>query len=104
MDYDVVAAAAASPWPLPPPPVHRPPVRRAAGPAAVDATSAERPLAAVPAPRHVQYSFHEDLRVLIIRVVDDQTGDLVREYPARQVLDLVADVMTRMRAREMRDN
>lgn len=48
----------------------------------------------------VQVTFHDDLRMLVTRLVDDRTGDVVSEYPPEQVLDVVADLIARIRSRE----
>lgn len=106
MDFDVLAAAAAAvpvPWPAPPAPAPA----RATAPAdvAVPSIGAVQPMTPValtppPPPRRVELSFHEDLRVLITKVIDEQTGDTVVQTPARQVLDMVADVMAQIRTRE----
>jgi hypothetical protein len=82
------------------PPAVRPAGHTPADAAAVAPTASPSGAPSPVIPRRVELTFHEDLRVLMTKVIDAQTGDLVREYPARQVLDVVADVMARMRARE----
>jgi hypothetical protein len=55
-----------------------------------------------PRARRVELRFHEDLRALMTKVIDEVTGDVVTEFPDEQVLDVVADVLRRMRLQEER--
>ena len=97
MEIDAVATATVRA----PRPIERELVTRPEKPAEVGfKPKEERAVLLTPHPRRVELSYHEDLKVLMTRVVDVQTGALVREYPIRQVLDMVADVMARIRARE----
>lgn len=96
MEFDVLAAPAAIPLPRIAP-IEGATLATPASVAPPDVRAVE-PAAAIP--HQVRLSFHEDLHVLMTRVIDSQTGDVVREFPTRQVLDMVADVMKRMRARE----
>ena len=65
-------------------------------------TTTDHPPPRTPAPRasRVEVSFHEDLRALMTRVLDSQTGEVLSEYPAKQVLDTVADLLRAISARE----
>ena len=103
MDFDVLAAVtAAVPAPRPPGAPVRDTPTVAGTPSAVDPANrvTHTPVAPPPPPRRVELSFHEDLRVLITKVIDQQTGDTVIQTPARQVLDMVADLMKQIRTNE----
>ena len=39
---------------------------------------------------HAEYEIHEKLKDVMIRIVDDVTGEVVQELPPKKVLDMVA--------------
>jgi flagellar protein FlaG len=39
---------------------------------------------------HLQYEKHDVLNQMIIKVIDDETSEVIREIPSRKVLDMVA--------------
>ena len=69
-------------------------------PVAVEPAADPPPRTAATRAHRVEVSFHDDLRAIMTRVLDSQTGELLSEYPAKQVLDTVADLLRTIRARE----
>lgn len=43
--------------------------------------------------RRFQYSVHEKTHEIMIKVVDDATGEVIREIPPKKILDMVANMM-----------
>ena len=39
---------------------------------------------------HAEYSVHDKLKDIMIKIVDDKTGDVIQELPPKKVLDMVA--------------
>jgi len=39
---------------------------------------------------HAEYSVHDKLNDIMIKIVDDKTGDVIQELPPKKVLDMVA--------------
>lgn len=102
MDFDVLAVTAVRAAPPPPvAPADRTTAGRPAGqPPATPATPIPTTAPADLSSRRVELSFHEDLRVLITKVINEDTGRVIAQVPADQVLDLVADLMAQIRATE----
>lgn len=58
-----------------------------------------KPLLDGEVPAELRVSIHEELRELMVRVVNAQ-GDVVRELPPEKVLDMVAEIVTKAREHE----
>lgn len=43
-------------------------------------------------PVHAEYSVHKDLKVVMIKIVDNNTKDVVMEIPPEKILDMVASL------------
>lgn len=43
-------------------------------------------------PVHAEYSVHKDLKVVMIKIVDDNTKDVIMEIPSEKILDMVASM------------
>ncbi len=41
---------------------------------------------------HAEYSIHEDLRSVMIKIVDDATKEVILEIPPKKILDMVASM------------
>lgn len=41
---------------------------------------------------HAEYSVHEDLRSVMIKIVDDSTKEVILEIPPKKILDMVASM------------
>lgn len=41
---------------------------------------------------HAEYSFHKDLGDLMIKIVDDNTKEVIMELPSEKILDMVASM------------
>jgi len=41
---------------------------------------------------HAEYSYHEDLGTLMIKIIKDETEEVVLEVPPENILDLVANI------------
>lgn len=39
---------------------------------------------------HAEYEVHEKLNDIMIKIVDDKTGDVIKEIPPKKILDMVA--------------
>jgi len=39
---------------------------------------------------HAEYSIHDKLKDVMIKIVDDKTGEVIQELPPKKVLDMVA--------------
>lgn len=39
---------------------------------------------------HAEYQVHDKLNDVMIKIVDDKTGDVIREIPPKKILDMVA--------------
>lgn len=39
---------------------------------------------------HAEYSFHKDLGDLMIKIVDDNTKEVIMELPSEKILDMIA--------------
>lgn len=42
--------------------------------------------------RHLEFSFDEGARMNVVRVVDTQTNDLVRQFPSEEVVEIAKDL------------
>ncbi len=42
---------------------------------------------------HAEYSYHEDLKTMMVKVIDDKTKDVILEIPPKKILDMVASMM-----------
>jgi len=42
------------------------------------------------AKRHFEYSVHDQTNTFVVRVIDSETDELIREIPPERLLDLVA--------------
>jgi len=42
------------------------------------------------AKRHFEYSMHDETNTFVVRVIDSETDELIREIPPERILDLVA--------------
>lgn len=42
---------------------------------------------------HAEYERHDKFNDLIIKIVDDKTGEVIQELPPRKILDMVAKMM-----------
>jgi flagellar protein FlaG len=43
---------------------------------------------------HAEYEYHDKLRNdLMIKIIDDKTGDVIREVPPKKILDMVAKML-----------
>jgi flagellar protein FlaG len=42
---------------------------------------------------HAEYEVHEKLNDIMIKIVDDKTGDVIQELPPKKILDMVAKMM-----------
>ncbi|MDG5471613.1 flagellar protein FlaG [Jeotgalibacillus sp. ET6] len=49
-------------------------------------------LAASPTPTHIKFEFHEGLKEYYVTVVDEMTKEIVREIPAKRMLDMHASM------------
>ena len=43
-------------------------------------------------PVHAEYSVHKDLKVIMIKIVDDNTKEVIMEIPPQKILDMVASM------------
>lgn len=43
-------------------------------------------------PVHAEYSVHKDLKVVMIKIVDDNTKDVIMEIPSEKILDMIASM------------
>ncbi|NSB12947.1 flagellar protein FlaG [Clostridium beijerinckii] len=43
-------------------------------------------------PVHAEYSVHKDLNVIMIKIVDDTTKQVIMEIPSEKILDMVASM------------
>lgn len=43
-------------------------------------------------PVHAEYSVHKDLKVIMIKIVDDNTKQVIMEIPPQKILDMVASM------------
>jgi uncharacterized FlaG/YvyC family protein len=89
-------------------------VARTAGPALASKAPAEPVLAAAPsmvseaalrqgvdrmnqavkkADENLQFSVHQETNRIVVKLVDAQTDEVLREFPSEKFLDLVADLM-----------
>ncbi|SFC60581.1 flagellar protein FlaG [Clostridium uliginosum] len=41
---------------------------------------------------HTEYSVHKDLGTIMIKIVDDNTKDIIMEVPSEKILDMVASM------------
>ena len=41
---------------------------------------------------HAEYSVHEDLNAIMIKIVDDNTKEVIMEIPPEKILDMVASI------------
>lgn len=39
---------------------------------------------------HAEYAFHDKLKDVMIKIVDDKTGAVVSEIPSKKILDMIA--------------
>lgn len=39
---------------------------------------------------HVEYEFHDKLKQLMIKIIDDDTKEVIQELPPKKILDMVA--------------
>jgi len=39
---------------------------------------------------HAEYAVHDKLKDIMIKIVDDDTGDVIQELPPKKILDMVA--------------
>ena len=45
------------------------------------------------ADRRFEYSFHDKTNEVIVKVIDSETNEVIREIPPKKILDLVASLM-----------
>lgn len=43
--------------------------------------------------RHFEYSVHKATKEIVIKVVDSETNEVIREIPPEKILDLIANLM-----------
>ena len=43
--------------------------------------------------RRFEYSFHDKTNEVIVKVIDSETNEVIREIPPKKILDLVASLM-----------
>lgn len=43
--------------------------------------------------RRFEYSVHEKTHGIMIKVIDERTGDVIREIPPKKILDMIANMM-----------
>ncbi|MGG7147219.1 flagellar protein FlaG [Clostridium butyricum] len=41
---------------------------------------------------HAEYSVHEDFRTIMIKIIDDNTKEVILEIPPKKILDMVASI------------
>lgn len=41
---------------------------------------------------HAEYSKHEDFGILMIKIIDDETNEVILEIPPKKILDMVASM------------
>ncbi|MBO1685813.1 flagellar protein FlaG [Clostridium butyricum] len=41
---------------------------------------------------HAEYSVHEDFRTVMIKIIDDETKEVILEIPPKKILDMVASM------------
>lgn len=41
---------------------------------------------------HAEYSVHEDFRTIMIKIIDDNTKEVILEIPPKKVLDMIASI------------
>lgn len=41
---------------------------------------------------HAEYSFHKELNTLMIKIVDEETKEVILEVPPKKILDMVASM------------
>jgi len=46
--------------------------------------------------RHAEYSVHKDLGTIMVKIIDDQTKDVILETPPEKLLDLIATICQRV--------
>jgi len=39
---------------------------------------------------HAEYEMHDKLKDVMIRIIDDKTGDVISELPPKKILDMIA--------------
>ena len=42
--------------------------------------------------RHLQYNYHEESGEYFVRVIDDETDEIIREIPPKKILDIYASL------------
>jgi|GEM_PF-6078518 len=45
--------------------------------------------------KRVEYSFNERPRACVMTIIDTRTGEVVKEIPSKEILDMVADIWDR---------
>lgn len=44
---------------------------------------------------HLKFSIHEETKAIMIKIVDDETNEVIKEIPSEKILDMVADIIER---------
>ena len=42
---------------------------------------------------HAEYSYHKELKTMMVKVVDENTNEVILEIPPKKILDMVASMM-----------
>lgn len=42
---------------------------------------------------HAEYSYHKELKTMMVKVVDENTKEVILEIPPKKILDMVASMM-----------
>lgn len=42
--------------------------------------------------QHLQFKVHEGTQSIVVRLIDEATGDVLREYPSEKFLDVVSEL------------
>ncbi|MVX62359.1 flagellar biosynthesis protein FlaG [Clostridium chromiireducens] len=42
---------------------------------------------------HAEYSYHKELKTMMVKVVDEDTKEVILEIPPKKILDMVASMM-----------
>ncbi len=42
---------------------------------------------------HAEYTYHKELKTMMVKVIDDTTKDVILEIPPKKILDMVASMM-----------
>lgn len=42
---------------------------------------------------HAEYTYHKELKTMMVKVIDEKTNDVILEIPPKKILDMVASML-----------